>query len=41
MSCLTRTPLTEDPITLAGTVQDLCGLISVALVVAAAVLALP
>lgn len=38
---LTRTPQTSDPVTIAGTVQDVFGLIAVALLVVVAALVLP
>ncbi|HWK65361.1 MAG TPA: hypothetical protein VNS34_10495 [Rhizobiaceae bacterium] len=41
MNRLTRTPRTSEPITFAGTIQDACALVVVALLVAAAALVLP
>lgn len=41
MNRLTRATRTSDPVTIAGTIQDLCGLISVALLIAVAALVLP
>lgn len=41
MHRILRTPRTEDPATLAGTIQDVCGLLAVALLLAVAALVLP
>lgn len=41
MSRLTRTPRTEDPVTLAGTIQDWCTLFVVILLIIVAVDVLP